>query len=173
MEDIDDLLTFITSQPPEFINALISDSKTCRTYIRLLPELSQQVLFRLLLLPEGCPLEIIQKWAPAHYLDLHKHSLLKLKESGLIKQSEKRGKIWISVIDQVKNVLMHSYGQNISESNDDLHSENKLKFSGPSLFNTSEDKDKKPIKVIKEKIDESILDDWSIERLNSILEFML
>ncbi|EAY13060.1 hypothetical protein TVAG_212420 [Trichomonas vaginalis G3] len=170
---MEELFKYIRKQPEDFVINLISDQDACRTYIRLLPPLSQQILFRLLYIERGFPRSEVEKWSPKSKSNDLINAIKKLIKAHLVyivtdTISENSYNSSIIINKRVREVLLGTYVEDkkafVRQKNpfapDDQPDENFVPFD-------ELDQSKFPT------IDEKILDDFSNYQLESILSFML
>ena len=141
------LLEYIFSQSDKTILTLLSNASTCRTYIRLLHPIAQQFFFRLLPLQNGCPYDIIERWAKYEYSQIYITQLIHSRLVNSI-QDLRTNSFRLEINENVRKILLNNYQS--SELSIDFKS-----------------------KVIKGGVEENELDDWSLKCLYSIIEFML
>jgi transcription initiation factor TFIIH subunit 4 len=165
---MEQLLKYIRKQPEEIVLQIVSDEEACRTYIKLLKPLAQQILFRLLLIPNGFPASEIMKWSSN--VNLIGDAYTELSSSYITKVTyAPNGTCFVKINDQIRNNLLglgQSGKMNLQES--------KPKISTPFLLNSSQksedltvDADNYPI------VPEDVLDEFAKSQLESILSYLL
>lgn len=166
---MEELFKYIRKQPDDFVINLISDQDACRTYIRLLPPLSQQILFRLLYLNEGFPRKQVAKWSPKSKGDELINAIKKLIKAHLAYIYLDGVNENILVIhERVRDVLLGKYVENKPTF---------VRQKDPWSTSTEPEEEFIPFDQIDTSklphIEERILDEFSTSQLENILSFML
>ena len=169
---MEQLLNYIRQQPESVVLDIIQDEDACRTYIKLLPPMSQQILFRLLLIPNGFPVTEIRKWSNNESIVNCTNELI---VSHLVQYfQDPSNHTFIKIMPLVREVLMGQrqkpeggFHQSVKVENPFLQPQNSI-FGTPTIKKElSSDFGDCP------NVPESILDEFSKDQLYNILSYML
>ena len=168
---MEQLLDYIRQQPENIVLSIIADEDACRTYIKLLPPLAQQILFRILFLPNGFPVSEMSMWT--RNFDLMSMAYNELRTAHLVDDfTDSNNRYFVKIKPSVREVLL-----DMGPKKEFKFQQMKVKVENPFLqpqepFGSVYD-DVKPDPNTFPIIQEEVLDAFAKDQLHNILSYML
>ena len=171
---MEQLLNYIRQQPENIVLDIIADEDACRTYIKLLPPMAQQILFRILFIPSGFPVSDMTQWSPN--IELVSEAYNELRTAHIVDEyTNTNNRYFVKIKPCVRDVLL-----DLGPKKEFKFQQMKAKVENPflqpqnSLYGETKIKEEIPTDPNHfPTVPEDVLDSFAKDQLHNILSYML